>query len=256
MFFILSKILSFLIQPFLWVVGLLLFALFSKSRSRKKKALLAAIIMIYFFGNHIIFNQVVKLWESKTITADQIVRPYKVGILLGGYSNNSILPRHDRQNFNKSGNRFFNAYELYQTGKVEKLLLTGGSGKLLDRTYLEAESMKEYLMKMGVPEEDILVDTKSRNTYENAIYSKEILEAANIRGNYLLITSAWHMRRAKACFDKAGVSYTPYSVDFLTVEDNWQIGSFLLPNPYRFSHWQLLIKEWAGMLAYKMKGYI
>ena len=256
MFFILSKILSFLIQPFLWVLGLLLYSLFSKKRLRKRKALLAAIVMTFFFCNQFIFNQFIKSWESKTITADQIVRPYKVGILLGGYSSSSILPRHDRQNFNHSGNRFFNAFELYHAGKVEKLLLTGGSSRLIDKTYLEAETMKEYLIRMGVPEEDILTDSRSRNTYENAVYAKELIDSANIRGNYLLITSAWHMPRAKACFDKAGVSYTPYSVDFLTVEDRWHIGNLLLPNPYGFKLWQLLIKEWVGMVAYKMKGYI
>ena len=105
-----------------------------------------ALIMILFFCNKFIFNQVAKSWEVKTITADQIAQPYKVGILLGGYSNKGLLPKHDRQNFNASGNRFFNAYELYRTGKIEKFLLTGGSSNLINKEELEAEIIKSYLI--------------------------------------------------------------------------------------------------------------
>ena len=256
MFFILSKILFFLIQPINWVIGLMIFSLLSKKKERKRKALVAAVILYLFFTNHFIFNQVAKLWEVKTITADEIVRPYKVGILLGGYSNGNIIPNQDRHNFSHRGNRFFNAFELYKTGKVEKLLLTGGTGDLFEYQKSEAPMVLEFLKNVGVPDEDIIVEPNSRNTYENAIFSKKLLEEKNIRGNYLLITSAWHMRRSKACFDKAGISYTPFSVDFLTEKDKWTPDNILLPDPNGFSYWEMYIKEWVGLAAYWIKGYI
>ena len=256
MFFILSKILFFLIQPINWVIGLMLFSLLSKKRERKRKALLAAVVMTLFFTNHFIFNQVVKWWEVETITADEIIRPYKVGILLGGYSNGNIVPNHDRHNFSQRGNRFFNAFELYKTGKIEKILLTGGTGDLLEIQKSEALMVVDFLKKMGVPDEDVIVEPDSRNTHENAIFSKKILEEKNIRGNYLLITSAWHMRRSQACFDKVDISYTPFSVDFVSEKDRWSPDHILLPDRNGFYYWEMLIKEWVGLMAYWVKGYI
>lgn len=256
MFFIVSKILQFLIVPFHWVVGLMIYALFVKNRARKRKASILALGLLLFFTNSFLFNKMAQWWEVKTITADEIVRPYKVGILLGGYSSSTILPSHDRMNFSGAGNRFFNTYELYRTGKIEKILLTGGSGDVLQKRAREAPRVADFLMRIGVPEEDIIVEGESRNTYENAVFSKRILEEQNINGNYLLITSAWHMYRAKACFDKAGLSYTPYSVDFASVKDSYRPNKLFFPNPMVIGKWGYFIKEWVGLVAYKMKGYI
>ena len=256
MFFILSKVLFFLIQPINWVLGLMLYSLLSKNKKRKKKALLFAVILGFFFTNHFIYNQVIELWEVKTITADQIAQPYDIGIVLGGYSNSHILPNHDRFNINMRGNRFLNAYELYRTGKVKKLLLTGGSGDLLRDQKSEAPLVKKFLLRVGVPEEDIIIEPDSRNTYENAIFTKKILDEKYPRANCLLITSAYHMRRSKACFNKAGVSYTPFSVDFISEENRWHPENTILPDRNGFYFWEALIKEWVGYLAYWARGYL
>ncbi len=256
MFFILSKVLYFLIQPFNWVLGLMLYSLFSKKRERKRKALVIAVVLSLFFTNHFIYNQAVKLWEVETITADEIVQPYKLGILLGGYSNGHILPNHDRFNFNHNGNRFFNTYELYRTGKIEKILLTGGTGDILKDQKSEAPEVHKLLIRLGVPDDDIIVEDQARNTYENAIFTKKILDQNNIRGNFLLITSAFHMRRSKACFDKAGISYTPYSVDFIGEKDRWHPENTILPDRGGFYYWEKLFKEWVGYVAYWVVGYI
>ena len=237
-------------------VGVVIVFFVFKKRKKKKRALLAAIFLTLFFCNHFIFNQFAKLWEVKTITADEIMRPYKVGILLGGYSNGHILPNHDRHNFSTVGNRFLNAYELYQTGKIEKIMLVGGSGDILKDQKNEAPMVASFLKRIGVPENDIIVERNSRNTYENAIFTKKILEEKNIKGNYLLITSAWHMRRAKGCFDKVGISYTPFSVDFFSEKDRWHPENTILPDNAGFYWWEKLIKEWVGMVAYWVRGYV
>ncbi len=256
MFFIVSKILYFLIQPINWVLGLMLYSLFARHKKRKYKSLLLAVILGFFFTNKLIINQVIKLWEVKTITADEIMQPYKIGILLGGYSNSRLLPNHDRLNFSARGNRFFNAFELYKSGKIEKLLLTGGTGSLLNNRKSEAPSVSDFLVKLGVPAEDIIIEGESRNTFENAIFTKKILDKNYPRSNFLLITSASHMRRSKACFDKVGLSYTPFSVDFMSEEQEWYPNQTILPDRNGFTKWETLIKEWVGYLAYWLKGYI
>ncbi len=256
MFFIISKVLYFLIQPMNWVIGLIAFSLFSKKRERKRKALVAALILFLIFTNRLLFNQVAKLWELKTITADQIQQPYDIGILLGGYSNSHILPHHDRMNFSSRANRFLNAYELYRTGKVKKLLLTGGSGDLLQEQPGEAGLMKDFLMRLGVPETDIIMENDSRNTWENALFSKKMLDERHPGASCLLITSAWHMRRSIGCFEKAGVEFTPFSVDFLSEKDRWAPENSIIPDRNGFLFWEYLIKEWFGCVAYAAKGYL
>ncbi|MBI5916710.1 MAG: YdcF family protein [Bacteroidetes bacterium] len=255
MFFILSKILFFLIQPINWVIGLMAYSLFSKKPVRKRRALVAALTLSLFFTNRLIYNQFAKIWELKTITADQIQQPYDIGILLGGYSNSQIRPTHDRQNFSARANRFLNGYELYKTGKVKKLLLTGGSGDLLQKNPSEAERMREFLLRIGVPEADIIVEGKSRNTWENAIFTKKILDGQYPGASCLLMTSAFHMRRSVGCYRKAGVEFTPFSVDFITEKDRWAPENSLVPDRMGFYLWEALIKEWVGCVVYKLQGY-
>ncbi|MCC6723736.1 MAG: YdcF family protein [Saprospiraceae bacterium] len=255
MFFILSKVLFVLIQPINWVLGLLLFALFTKKPRLRKRMLLWAVVLYIFFTNHLIFNQFAKAWELDTLTADQIQQPYDIGILLGGYSNSQILPNHDRFNFSHRANRFINAYQLYKTGKIKKLLLTGGSGDILQKIPSESVEMQKFLVQIGVPASDIIVEPDSRNTWENAIFTKKILDEQYPNANCLLITSAWHMRRSIGCYEKAGVKFTPYSVDFLSEKDRWAPENSFLPDRAGFYFWEILIKEWVGCIMYKLKGY-
>ena len=152
MFFILSKVLFFLIQPLNWVLGLMLYSLLAKKAVRKKCSLLLAVVLGFFFTNHFIFNEVVCWWEVETVTMDEISTPYDIGILLGGYSNPHIRPTADRMNFSRSANRFLNAYELYRTGKIRKILLTGGSGSILQNHPSEAVDAREFLLEVGVPD--------------------------------------------------------------------------------------------------------
>jgi len=255
MFFILSKILFIFIQPINWVIGLMVYAVFTKKPKRKKRASIVAVVMALFFTNHLIYNQFVKLWETKTITADQIQEPYDIGILLGGYSNSQIIPNQDRFNFSARANRFLNAYELYKTGKVKKLLITGGSGDLMQNNPREANGVHDFLIRVGVPEADIIVEPESRNTWENATFTKKILDEQYPEAKCLLITSAWHMPRSIKCYEKAGVNFTPFSVDFLTETDRWAPENSIIPDRKGFYSWEILIKEWVGMVMYKVQGY-
>lgn len=255
MFFFFSKFLYFIILPINWVLGLMLYSLFSKKRKRKKNALVLAIVLTVFFTNRMIVNQFFKVWETQTITADEIDTPYDVGILLGGYSNFHIRPKHDRHNFSHRGNRFFNAYELYRQGKIKKILLTGGSGAFLNQEDSEAVMAVDFFKRVGVPETDIIMEPDSKNTWENAVFTKKILDEKYPDASCLLITSAWHMPRSMGCFEKAGVEFTPYSVDFISEAERWAPNYVIIPDRNGFYFWEVLIKEWVGCLAYKLKGY-
>lgn len=257
MFFILSKILYYLfVKPLNWIAVSLLYAVFGKKEKWKKRALFFGVGLLLFFSNHFIFNLVIRQWEPTTITLDQIDQPYEVGIVLGGYSNFFIEPNHDRYNFSERGNRFSNALELYRTGKVKKLIFTGGSGKLLDDEPSEAAELPTYLARIGIPEADYIIEPNSRNTRENAVFTKEILDKQFPNASYLLITSAFHMRRSEAIFDKLTIKTTPFAVDYIGEKIRFVPESFLIPDRNGFYHWDILIREWVGYLGYWVRGYV
>ncbi|MEO1514252.1 MAG: YdcF family protein [Bacteroidota bacterium] len=256
MFFILSKVLIILIQPLNWIVGLLIFSLLSKKAKRKKRSLLIATLLLVFFTNHFTFNQFVRWWEPESIRTDQIAEAYDIGILLGGYSNFFVRPNQDRHNFNKAADRFTQTFDLYRQGKIRKILLTGGSGEILGYAVPEAEQMRQLLIRWGVPDSCIIVENESRNTHENAVFTKSILQQKYPGQSCLLITSAFHMPRASRCFDKVGLEYMPFCVDYMSEYTSFRPASILFPNRDCLHRWEVMIKEMVGMAAYWLKGYI
>ena len=255
MFFILSKLLYFLIQPLNWIIGLLIFSVFSKKQKWKNRTRNLAIILLLFFTNPFFLNLVTKAWETDVYAISSLNQTYDIGIVLGGYSNFSLQPR-ERYHFSGSANRLTQALELYKTGKIKKLLLTGGTGSLWGKPPGEANEIKLFLLKMGVPDSDIIIEPLSRNTRENALYTKGILDATYPDASCLLITSATHMRRSKGCFRKVGIHFTPFSTDIIGEEFRFIPSSLITPTTDGFSRWGLIIKEWIGYIVYWMVGYI
>jgi uncharacterized SAM-binding protein YcdF (DUF218 family) len=255
MFFILSKVLFFLIQPLNWVVGLLIYSVFSKKPKWKKRSRNLALIFLVFFTNGFILNLVMRAWETDIQPFSSLSQSYDIGIVLGGYSNFHIQP-DERYNFSQGANRLTQALELYKEGKIKKILLTGGSGSFMKDFPSEANEVRPFLLKMGVSENDLIIEPNSRNTHENAVFTKQILEKYFPDSNCLLITSAYHMRRSKGCFKKENIRFTAFSTDILGEEFRLSPANLILPNSMGFSRWELLIKEWIGYAVYWFSGYI
>ena len=104
--------------------------------------------------------------------------------------------------------------------------------------------------------EDLIIEGESKNTRENAMFSADILNQSYTNGKYILVTSAYHMPRAKRCFTKAGLTITPFSVDHQAGPRQYAFDHLFIPNANNFKRWQMLTKEWAGYMAYKSMGYI
>lgn len=109
-----------------------------------------------------------------------------------------------------------------------------------------------YLYDKPYPNPEVL----SRNTRENALYSKQLVDRTAPGSRCLFITSAWYTRRVKACFHKAGLICEAFGTDFLTEKSNGNGWNWLEPDWKALMKWELLIKEWGGWLAYRIKGYI
>jgi uncharacterized SAM-binding protein YcdF (DUF218 family) len=109
---------------------------------------------------------------------------------------------------------------------------------------------------MGVPREDLIIENQSDNTYQSAVAVKKMIEGIYTPEECLLITSGYHMRRSRACFKKAGLDIDTFSVDFLSNKRTFTPDVVLVPKIESIFVWQVLTKEWVGMLAYKVAGYI
>lgn len=254
MFFILSKMLLFLISPVVWLGVAIVLAFYFKQEKWKKRMRWTALGIFLFFSNSVIFSLFCGMLEVPgTKMAD--VKQHDVAIVLGGMSdyNNDLK----ELTIHRQADRIFQAITLYKTGKVKKILISGDSGYITDRGLHEAKQMKSVLVKWGFPEEDILTEELSKNTHENALESAKILKKHPELKSYLLVTSGTHMRRSLACFEHEGLKCTPFSTDLLTNQSgNFHWDQYIIPNMDNFSHWNKLLKETVGYVAYWFAGYI
>ena len=138
----------------------------------------------------------------------------------------------------------------------KKILISGGSGRLIDIGEREADELSTLLQLMAVPPEDILVESNSRNTHESAVEVKKMLLGITTPDHCLLITSANHMRRSSACFTKAGWPMDNFSVDFLSHNRKFSFDVLFIPKMEAMNNWSVLMKEWTGYVAYWIVGYV
>ncbi|MFY8034391.1 MAG: YdcF family protein, partial [Flexibacteraceae bacterium] len=104
---------------------------------------------------------------------------------------------------------------------------------------------------------DIILESNSRNTHENAINSKRVLDSLGIgTDKVLLSTSAFHMRRARGCFKKVGMNPMCYPTDIKTHQEMpFQFLNFIMPDVSSVERWRMLFHEILGYLMYKVQGY-
>jgi uncharacterized SAM-binding protein YcdF (DUF218 family) len=254
MFFYSSKILHFLLSPVTWILIILVTALGLKNKKKARRVLISAVCVFFVFTNSFIADEFVRLTETPMISESQLSK-YDAGIVLGG-GMVTIDRDMDRLIFQQNTDRVMQAVLLYKKGIIRKILLSSGSGSIVFKDMLEASLLKKYLVETGIPLNDILVDTLSRNTYENAVNTARIIHDSLAGGKFLLITSALHMSRAKACFKKQGIEVDIFPTSKMTGSRRWDIAFLLVPEVSNLVVWEKLLHEWLGYITYKFAGYI
>lgn len=250
MFFYVSKLLFFLIQPFTWVFGFLILAILQKHK--RGRWLISATVMAYLFSCPLFYEPFAENWEYPTVDPTEIKDTFDLAVVLGGMVSYDELNHLVR--FNKNADRILAVLPLYFDGRVKKILISGGSGRIF-QDEKEAQILANYLIKINVDSSDLILEQRSRNTYENALYSKQIIDSLQLKDNVLISTSAMHMRRSLACFRKLNVNTIPFSVDEDVVDEPNAWFSKLIPSADVLSKWYRLIHEWVGINIYKLKGY-
>jgi uncharacterized SAM-binding protein YcdF (DUF218 family) len=255
MFFILSKILAFLIAPYTWLFFGLILLLKKLWDTPYKKWVLVLSIFMYVISNSFIVDEVVRAWEYCDDDIYLKDTKYDLAIVLGGMGR--IDERQDRFDFNDNGDRLFQTLELYHKKRVQKLLITGGSGSISKPHHREAIYIKKYLKNIAIPDSNIIIENNSKNTYENAIFTKAILDSLQFKGSILLVTSSFHMSRSLAIFNKAGYkNVTPYVTNKISGLRKFEFDHCFIPNIEAVYHLNLILHEMIGYTIYKLKGYL
>ncbi len=251
-FFLLSKLLAFLISPIIWIIVLFFVFVYSKNERRRKKCFLWGFGLLLFFSNSFIFDEFSRAWEVPA-TQYEDLKIYDVGIVLGGMS--VYDGDFERPQFYRGVDRLLQTVELYKLGLIKKIIFTGGSGRVLHPEMKEGEYIKRYILFMGIPEKDFIIESESQNTRENALFTKKLIDEKKITGRFLLITSAFHMRRSLNCFKTVGLEVAPYSTDRYSGPRKFEFDHLFIPNSSAFNDWNVLIHEVVGFVTYKIIGY-
>ncbi len=254
MFFILSKTFDVLMMPLTMVFVAVIYALITKNRARSRKIIIGALIGLYLMSNDVLVNGLLKRWEPTPILP---AKTYEVGvILLGG-----TVKKYDTLSHNlwlgESGDRGIQALNLYKSGKIKKIIISGGETSLITGQLHSSENdgIRHLLVSAGVPESDIIQEGRSKNTRENATFSAQILRKQFGLKQCIIITSAFHMRRAIGCFEKAGLDVIPFPAHYLqTKSEPWF--DQLFPSEKSLAMFTLVWHEMIGYVVYRAVGYI
>jgi len=173
-------------------------------------------------------------------------------VVLGGAMEGAAPPRL-YPDLSAAADRVWHAARIYHAGKAPLLVLSGGEFFRADLD-MDAESvvMGEFLEDLGVPREAMLHEAESRNTYENAVHTRAILEEHGIE-RVLLVTSALHMPRAKRIFEAQGIALIPAATDYEVVEESWNLLNWL-PSSRALEGGTRAFKEYLGMIGFALRG--
>jgi uncharacterized SAM-binding protein YcdF (DUF218 family) len=264
MFVFLSKFLPLFVYPLGLAFILLLLALILRRKPRLQTiVLIAAVLILLVSSNRWVSFSLARSLEWRYLPLNPIPQA-EVIVVLGGGTESAQFPRPAVE-VNAAGDRVLYAARLYKEGKAQKILLSGGNITWLGgRSMTPADEMADILALIGIPEEDIWLQPDSQNTYEDALYSSQILKEKGA-SRVLLVTSAMHMPRSMALFEHQGVDAIAAPADFTVTEAGWEnlvaldvqaTLVNLLPNTSSLSLTTNVLKEYIGLLIYGLRGWL
>ena len=257
--FLLTKIATQLVYPLsisivLSVVGLVLLA---RGRIRHAGVLLGVALAILWVASTPVVSFVLReSLEARyaPVPPDQAQRASAI-VLLG----DAIAPGAPPRNWpdlNESADRIVHASRLYRAGKAPLIVATGGGDASNTAVQKPSDTTADLLVEWGVPREAILPERESLTTYENAIYTRKMLQARGIDGPVLLVTSAAHMWRSMAVFESAGLRAIPAATDYGSGRIELGDPRVWLPDAGALHGTDGAIKEYLGVLVYRLRGQI
>lgn len=254
MFFVLSKVLGFFASPsnLVLCIGLVGVALLWTRWARAGRRLAAfAVLALAVAGLSPLGNWLIAPLEDRFPPWDASRGGPDGIIVLGGAISPELSAARGAPDLNESAERITTVAALARTYPSARIVYSGGNGRLVRRGGVEAEVAGALLESLGVARARIILEGKSRNTVENAVFSKDLV-APKAGERWLLITSAYHMPRAIGIFRRIGFAVEAYPVDWRTADEA------LLPFDVVSSglrRTDTAVREWIGLVAYRLSGH-
>ncbi len=256
MFFYVSKIGSFFIQPSNFLTALIFFGLLmmmSAKWSRAGRRLAwTGLLGLAICGLSPAANWLILPLEDR-FPRPRTLAGYDGIIILGGSVDTIVTGRRGDTALTTSAERITIAARLARQLPDADVIHTGGHGIIVPAQATEAEGAARLFADFGIPEDRIVLEDVSRTTWENAVLTRELV-APEPGQTWLLVTSAYHMPRSMGVFEKAGwTGLTAYPVDYRTrgAEDRTLGFGGVSRGLRRFD---IAFREWAGLLVYRLTG--
>ena len=239
----LHKILPTFFLPIMLVIILIFIGLFKN----KKKIMYIAISILYIISTPIFSNNFFKLIEGSEYRKPiSVIDSADAIVVLSGML--GIIEVGDSFNIEWGDpDRFFGGIDLYKAGKSKKLIFTGGKMPWDKAKKTEGEVLKEYAISNNIPSENILVTKDVSSTADESVAVKELI---NTSRKIILVTSSYHMYRAKRLFENQGFEVIPFNVDYKTNSHKKITVIDFLPSASNLQITEIGFREVIGRLFY------
>src|SRR3989339_29838 len=249
------KFLAILIYPLGIVLILGILSIVMLASNKRKIGYLSIFLsfsILIFFSSPIVSHKLMRTLECR-YSPSYKYPPVSAIVLLGGAEVPKLPPRIYNET-NQNADRIMNAARLFKKKHAPYLITTGGKISFLKDFYgSEADISSSLLTELfGVDSRKILIEPESKNTYENAVNVKKLLEKYNLKPAIILVTSAYHMHRSVAVFNKQGFTVYPAPTDYYQ-DENFQFKFYMFfPDSGALGMSTLVLHEYYGMLGYKL----
>lgn len=255
MFFTLSKLFWLMAAPssLMLILGVLGVALLATRWGRLASKLMAcAILGLLLVGASPLPFLLIRPLEDRFPTPNLSAGARVDGIIiLGG----AIGYGRDRLKLNDAGVRMTEGLALARRFPQARLVFTGGLGMLMsDGVRSEADAARSLFEDLGFTGARVVYEERSRNTYENAVFTRDLVQPKPGE-TWLLVTSAYHMPRAVGVFRQAGMDVTAYPVDFESEGNRRDLRPLAAGFVEGLRISNVATKEWIGLIAYRLSGY-
>lgn len=263
-FFILSKVVQFGIEPLNWVMVWVLLALlflFLRKFHLVKRFLWISLFNLLLVGYLPTSECLLRALENAVprINLSQVGNGELGGIIIlgGAIEGGEIATDRGEVSIYSSAERVTKAFELIRKYPDLPLIFSGYSGRINPKGVSEADAFKQLIQEQGLDGAQVHYENQSRNTYENVLYLKPMMQEfggktdAGLLKPWLVITSASHMYRSLQIFQKQGVDVLSLPVDYQTA-NRLQWTSFDLVDGAQ--NWNKALHELIGLLAYWITG--
>jgi len=257
LFFAMSKIVWLLVQPITLLLAGVLAAALAIAFSRRRLALIFSTltIVVFVLVSFTTLGNLMLLPLEDRFPARPTLPDHVDGIVvLGGFMEGEVNASRGGHEINGAGDRVIEAMRLARLYPDARIVISGGEGTFFNDSVPDAVSTRQLFSDFGLTGDRLSFEAESRNTYENAVNSREIAQPREGE-TWLLITSAFHMPRAIGCFRQARFPVTAWPVDYLTRRDTGF--SIDLQDPVGgLARTSIAVREWVGLQAYWLTGKI